>query len=79
MIVLDKWKRFAVSHVIESHTGTPEEVYDAMDGADYNDTDGVFSQYGIDERRPFDLMCEADVSDFVMDLAVTAQRCSEEA
>jgi pyruvate/2-oxoacid:ferredoxin oxidoreductase alpha subunit len=74
----DKWKLFALCHVLSDYTGDGVALFDKLTECEYGESNAVFEEYSVIEWQPFEYWGADDVSDLIISMATSAQQTETE-
>lgn len=73
MTIQNKWKLFALRHVLSDYTGDGIALFNKLAAAEYGECDGIFEDYAVIEWQPLEYMSPDDISDLIVSMATQAQ------
>ena len=73
-MINDKWKLFALRHVLSDYTGEGVALFDKLTECEYGESDAVFADFSVIEWQPFEYMGADDIADLIISMATNAQQ-----
>ena len=74
----NKWKLFALMQCLSDWTGDGVALFDALENAEYCESEAIFDEYAVDVWYPFEDWPSDDVSEHILQMASRAQRTETE-
>jgi hypothetical protein len=74
----DKWKIFALQHVLSDYTGSGVELFDKLAACEYGESDAIFEDFAVIEWHPFEWWSADDIADHIISMATKAQQTETE-
>jgi len=76
-MINDKWKIFALQHVLNDYTGSGVELFDKLAAAEYGEADAIFEDFAVIVWSVLDYQSADDIAEFIIQLATKAQQTEE--
>ena len=76
--IKDKWKIFALTHILSDYTGSGVELFDKLAAAEYGESAAVFEDFAVIEWHPFEYWEADDIADLIINTATKAQQTEEQ-
>jgi len=74
----DKWKIFALQHILSDYTGSGVQLFDELAACEYGEAAAVFEHFAVIEWHPFEYWGADDIADLIINTATKAQQTENE-
>lgn len=73
-MIKNKWKLFAMCHILADWDGNYVQIFDELTKADYKECKTIFDCFRVDVWEPFDKKSCDDVAELIWTMAHEAQK-----